>query len=97
MFPHIRHGEENHLIYLFPDNRTPSVQLKNYFLVIPNYSRKRSPLTLFQLIPDLCILIPGACPTISIFDVTENENIGLAAKGRSPSQRVQVLIFIFSS
>jgi hypothetical protein len=34
---------------------------------------------------------------MSIFDVTKNENMGLAAKGRSPSQRIQALIFIFSS
>ena len=103
MFPRIRHGEANYLIYLFPDKRTPSAQLKNFsyckivFLVTPNGSRKRSPLPPFQVIPDSCILIPGACPTMSIFDVTENENMGLAAKGRSPSQRVQALIFIFSS
>jgi len=39
----------------------------------------------------------GCLPNDEYFDVTENENMGLAAKGSSPSQRVQALIFIFSS
>ena len=30
MFLRIRHGETNHMIYLFPDNRTASAQLKNF-------------------------------------------------------------------
>jgi hypothetical protein len=42
-------------------------------------------------------VVTGACPTMRIFDVTENENLGFASKGRSASQKMQALIVVFNS